>query len=342
MDQSYMMWGLRVGTLAGIRIRIHWILLVFWAFRLSEVLERKSPPWFWLISVVLSFSLILLHEFGHCFAARAVGGSADDILLWPLGGLAFCDTPNDWRSRLYVAAGGPLVTLVLTLTFATVAWMVPAFSKDSPNDYVYFTYVVLVEWQFVLLLFNLIPLYPLDGGRIFLNVTWALLLRFGRGYDTYRRAAMATVWASRVTAVIGIAVSLFWGNLFLIFIFLWAFSNAENLKRSAHYGGGVGGGGGGGFMGYDFSQGYTSLEGRPRRQRPGGSWLGRLFGRRRQASVEEEPRLHIPTPPAPAVEEQRQVDELLAKISREGIQSLTRRERKFLERVSKRWSEPKD
>jgi hypothetical protein len=138
-----------------------------------------------------------------------------------------------------------------------------------------------------------------------------------------------------VTAVLGILVALlYFGDLFLIFIFLWGLANAENLKRFAGAGGLEGG-----YGGYDFSGGYTTLEPRSQRSRRGGlSWVRRLLGSRRAGKAGRGTAGGVAAPPGLHRDEQRRVDELLAKISREGIQSLTRRERKFLQRVSKKWS----
>src|SRR5262245_16079929 len=111
-------WGLALGRFSGILVRIHWTLLLYWLWQLDGNLRlfhdyRTIGLTFWAISTVLMFLSILLHEFGHCFAARRVGGDADEILMWPLGGLAFCHCPDYWKSHLIVAVGGPLVTALI-------------------------------------------------------------------------------------------------------------------------------------------------------------------------------------------------------------------------------------
>ena len=136
-----------MGTVAGIRIRIHWGLLLFWLFQLDRILRAEAQLWIWFMFIGLSFFCILLHEFGHCFAARAVGGSADDILMWPLGGLAYCSVPRRWGARFFVSAAGPLVTLLLVSGFFLLSHVFPAFSADSASNYLWFAYFVLVTWQ---------------------------------------------------------------------------------------------------------------------------------------------------------------------------------------------------
>ena len=106
MNGDIFSWSQNVGSVRGIRVRIHWTLLVLWLYNLNELLGWKAPVWIWILTTLLSFLCILLHEFGHCAAARFVGGSADEVILWPLGGLAFVQTAHHWRPRFIAAAGG--------------------------------------------------------------------------------------------------------------------------------------------------------------------------------------------------------------------------------------------
>src|SRR5207302_6013254 len=68
-----------------------------------------------LVLLTLTFVSVLFHELGHCYAARMVDGDARDIMLWPLGGLAFCEVPNTPRANFITAAGGPAVNLLLCI-----------------------------------------------------------------------------------------------------------------------------------------------------------------------------------------------------------------------------------
>src|SRR5262245_49442225 len=117
MQGGFLSTGVPLGHIAGIQIRLHWTLLAYWFFELNSVLrlrdERGAAFTGWLLAIGLMFGSILLHELGHAFAARRVGGDARDILLWPLGGLAFCESPPRWTARLAVAIGGPLVTVTI-------------------------------------------------------------------------------------------------------------------------------------------------------------------------------------------------------------------------------------
>ena len=325
MNEGFYSWGLPVGRIAGIRIKLHWLLLLFWAFRLDDYWrgpDKSTGITLWLIFVGLVFLSILLHELGHCFAARSQGGHAEEVLLWPLGGLAFVSAPYTPRAQLVVAAGGPLVTLLIAL----VAFLVlPLIGRLSPelvhSRYFQQAHFVLVYVNLFLLIFNLIPLYPLDGGRIFHAILWGFYeRRQGHGAVPYMKATLATVWASRVTAVLGIIVALYIGWFILLIIFAWAWMGAEGLLRRLREGEGSDS-----AFGYDFSRGYTSLEDRqhsaPRGRKP--FFFLRLFQARREPREVSEA-------------DGRHLDELLRKISREGMGSLSRKERRFLDRMSRK------
>ena len=313
LDQSFYSWGLPAGSLLGIRIRIHWTLLAFWLYELHGTFRADGPGarsvGFWMFGVALLFGSILLHELGHCVAARRVGGDADEVLLWPLGGLAFVDGPGTWRAQLVIAAGGPLVTVLIV----TVSWGI--FQLTGPPDFTsgWFrwqavAWATLVDWNAYLLLFNSLPLYPLDGGRVLQSPLWGFFRRRGGQVPwAYGKASLIVVWVSRCVAVPGIVWSLFEENYVSLFIFGWCMAAVEDLRRRIRDHGEDY------ELGYDFSRGYVSVEGKPRRR----------------------PRADAPTP-GDRHDTRDEVDRILAKISESGIDSLTASERKALEEASRR------
>jgi Zn-dependent protease len=191
--EPWLRWGVPVARVAGIRVRVHWLFLVYIAAGLIFTLpHHQSGLEFRLPAMGALFVLVLLHEFGHCLMCRAVGGEADEIVMWPLGGLAVCKPPHDWRSELKVVLAGPTVNAVLLPVLAGVMYLLTrswAVAVPNPFDLKASVYALklpgdtmplwlIVLWSFhaanvVLLLFNLmVPMFPLDGGRILQCVLW--------------------------------------------------------------------------------------------------------------------------------------------------------------------------
>ena len=230
-------WGLKVGEIARIRIRIHWFLLFFWFIHLQEALSVEGPRRgvavsAWVLWTALSFLSILFHEFGHCIAARKVGGDADEILMWPLGGLAMCHCPQNWRAHLIVAAGGPLVTLgIVAVSWPTFHWLPDQFPWLEGSRYFRAARAILVDWNAFILVFNLIPLYPMDGGRVFHSLVWAWYERTrGHSWGSLGHANRITLAVSRVTGVCGLVYALYDGDTQLAVLFVWAILSAESLR----------------------------------------------------------------------------------------------------------------
>src|SRR5688572_8059818 len=118
-------WSFPMGQLFGIAIRVHYMLpLVMIGLIGREYMRDGAPTNSWHDAAMLMgllFVSILLHEFGHCFAARAVDGESDEILMWPLGGLAFCRSlPQTPSAHFIFALGGPLVNIALCLILGMV------------------------------------------------------------------------------------------------------------------------------------------------------------------------------------------------------------------------------
>jgi stage IV sporulation protein FB len=113
-------WSFPIGYLFGITVRVHFfvpILMIGLVWRYA-VDDKKYVPGTWVdVAAILGlmFLSVLLHELGHCFAARRVDGEADEVLLWPLGGLARCDVPHTPWANFITALGGPLVNFGLCI-----------------------------------------------------------------------------------------------------------------------------------------------------------------------------------------------------------------------------------
>src|SRR5207245_11150655 len=123
------------------------------------------------------FSIVLLHEYGHALACRQVGGIANRIVLWPLGGVAYVDPPPRPGAMLWSIAAGPLVNVVLffVLTLTGMLGRSHGWFAAVPNIHT----LVRAIWyiNLGLLTFNLLPIYPLDGGHILRSLLWFVLGR---------------------------------------------------------------------------------------------------------------------------------------------------------------------
>ena len=101
-------WSLPLGRMFNVLVRMHVMLpLVMLGAYLKVVSEKTAPPDIGVAAAAvlgLMFLSILLHEFGHVFAARAVGGDCEEVILWPLGGLAMCDLPHAPRAHLWLGS----------------------------------------------------------------------------------------------------------------------------------------------------------------------------------------------------------------------------------------------
>ncbi|MCS6864004.1 MAG: site-2 protease family protein [Gemmataceae bacterium] len=113
-----MSWAVPLFRVFGIHIKIHifFFIIVLGLFLRQMTLLQYDNVWWvdiFLLTVVVLFGSVLLHEFGHCFGARHVGGDASEILIWPLGGLAYTDIPHRWKALFFTVAAGPAVNVLI-------------------------------------------------------------------------------------------------------------------------------------------------------------------------------------------------------------------------------------
>lgn len=177
--------SLTIGRVRGVPIKAHFSLLLIFVAFVSPVISVRSPERFgfsrqqlvgWAILTAVVFVLtILLHELGHVFAARREGMEVHGVTLWALGGLAMLSggTPSPGRD-FRVAAAGPAVTALLAAGLTLVARLTPEATGLGAGGPVLAIVDIVGRAQVFLLAFNLIPAYPLDGGRIFLAGLWRL------------------------------------------------------------------------------------------------------------------------------------------------------------------------
>jgi Zn-dependent protease len=162
--------------LFGIDVYVHWSwFLAFWYFS-SRPHEYSNYGWN-ALEILALFLIVLTHEFGHQLACRQVGGKTHDIILWPLGGVAYVTPPQRPGAQLWSIAAGPLVNVVLIPVLAAL-WSASfhlGWRDSHPDAYALMQSVWTIN--LVLLIFNLMPIYPLDGGQILRSLLW---FPFGR------------------------------------------------------------------------------------------------------------------------------------------------------------------
>jgi len=162
---------------AGVDLFLHWSWFVVALFEIERWKSRYTSIAWSALEYLALFSIVLMHEFGHALACRQVGGTADQIVLWPLGGVAYVNPPQRPGATLWSIAAGPLVNVaLLPLLIAAVAmsrsmgWV-----HTMPDAYLLLRAVMWINVS--LLAFNLLPIYPLDGGQILRSLLWFVLGR---------------------------------------------------------------------------------------------------------------------------------------------------------------------
>jgi len=224
-------WSWRILKLSGIGVYIHWtfLLLLGWIL-LSHILSGQSV-WAAIEGVgfiIAIFACVVLHEFGHALAARKFNIRTRDITLLPIGGVARLERmPEKPWQEFYVAIAGPLVNVALALATLTIL-LVSGASLVAPDfQGMGSSFILNMFWVNVILFaFNMLPAFPMDGGRIL-----RAALASGLGY------AKATEIAARVGQAMAIFfgfIGLMSGNFFLIFIALFVFLAATQESALAN------------------------------------------------------------------------------------------------------------
>lgn len=167
--------SIRVFRVSGIQVRFHWWWFVVAVLEIVYRMRAYSLLRWNIAEYAALFGIVLLHELGHAFACRQVGGHADSIVLWPLGGIAYVKAPQRPGAQLWTVAAGPLVNVALIPVFYGLGWARThlGLGADLP-DWSHF--LVAVWWMNLgLLAVNLLPIFPLDGGQILRSLLWFVI-----------------------------------------------------------------------------------------------------------------------------------------------------------------------
>jgi Zn-dependent protease len=333
-------WSINLPRCRGVHVRIHAFFLGLAV--LALYLSSRYPHHGYLrdsaLLLGILFVSVLLHEIAHAVAAVRVGGHADQIVLWPLGGLAAPQVPREPQLELIVALAGPVVNLlicsmVVPLILSRDHELVGLWHPLDPHGLrtggslvVALKLTFWVNWLLVLI--NMIPAFPLDGGRILRSLL--------RRWLDYRTAGQVVTWAGKFAAFLLCMLAWYWWDeptssllpawvACILLAMLFYFSAKQEMARldESELEDEL--------FNYDFSQGYTSLErhfDRPRRDSGPGT-LRRWIAHRQETRLRKQRMIEE--------EEERRVDEILARLHEAGMTGLSSKDRALLDRVSARY-----
>jgi Zn-dependent protease len=205
----------KIFRLVGIDVYVHWSwFLAFWYFT-SRPHQYSNYGWN-ALEIVSLFLIVLTHEFGHQLACRSVGGKTHDIILWPLGGVAYVTPPQRPGAQLWSIAAGPLVNVILIPILSLLVSVSSHLHWYNTHTDAYELIHSIWTINFVLLIFNMMPVYPLDGGQILRSLLWFI---FGRANSLLAASVIGFIG---VAGLIGVAVWLksIWLGIMAAFILM--------------------------------------------------------------------------------------------------------------------------
>jgi len=223
-----MSWSIKLFTLGGTAVRMHltFLLLVAWIAAMQWVRGSAADALYGVTFILVLFACVVLHEFGHIWAARRYGIRTPDVTLLPIGGVASMERmPEKPSQEIVVALAGPAVNVVIALVLIVALGLSfdPALMSIETLQTSFWAQVAVAN--VILVVFNLIPAFPMDGGRV-LRAVLAMWLGFGRATAVAARIGQGL---AIVFAILGLM-----GNPFLIliaaFIFLAAAGEASYVQ----------------------------------------------------------------------------------------------------------------
>jgi Zn-dependent protease len=219
---------------AGINVYLHWswFLLAIYVFGAQNQFVNYSSRLWLVLDYLALFVIVTLHEFGHALACKQMGGRANQIVLWPFGGVAYVSPPPRPGATLWCIAAGPLVNVALLPVLTVLALLASERGWPSLRPDAFQFLITLLKIDLMLLLFNLLPIYPLDGGQILQSLLWFF---FGRARSLMIAASLGFVGVAAL--ILYAAVSQNWWLLLLCLLVVsccWGgLQRARSLSRLA-------------------------------------------------------------------------------------------------------------
>ncbi len=335
-------WSFRVGSAFGIDIRVHLAFVLCAVVMISMEIQAIPPDSGistmralvdGLGSYAILFAIILLHEFGHCWGARHTGGEATEILLWPLGGLAAVRPPHTASAHIITTISGPMVNVIicvlgaifLTLWFGTIGavpwnpihptW--PANATLFPTTGQAWLLRVYGISYFILLI-NLIPVFPFDGGRIVQAWLWPR-----KGYQRSMEIATSTgMFGAIIIGLFSFFLDVSRGLMLMIAVFgyLTCWQMRRAAREQAMY-----------SSGEETSEFAESLSYRDGDDTATVNRPGMIARYKNKRALEKTERQR-----AQREAREHQIEEILRKVAQTGMAGLSTKERQLLESETKR------
>ena len=226
--------NLNLGSISGIKIKIHWTFFFLIAWIVFDELKRggSSESILFNIAFVLAvFLCVVLHELGHALTAKRFGVKTEKITLLPIGGMASFDKiPESPKQEFLIVIAGPLVNVVIAILLYFIIPVKELFNQSftdaygifasfSFQNFLFFLFIVNVG----LVIFNMIPAFPMDGGRLLRAL---LAMKINRA-----KATQIASGIGQFIAVVFLLIGLLY-NPFLIFIALFIFLGAYGEKNN--------------------------------------------------------------------------------------------------------------
>jgi len=228
----------KIGRIFGIDVKVHWtffLLLLFFGYLGFQDSQSIAGTFVTILLVLALFVCVLLHEFGHSIVAQRLGLEVPDITLLPIGGVARLKTlPEKPWDEVKIAVAGPLVNVVLAPIFFALAFFFgvdltqvsnPITAQSSPGGALFYLGIINVA----LVVFNMIPAFPLDGGRVLRGL---LATRFGavRATDISAAIGQSLAFGLFLLAILGPSINPLLA-LIAVFIFFGASGEAQMVRQ---------------------------------------------------------------------------------------------------------------
>ena len=226
-----MRWSLKIAKLAQIDVYIHFtffILLTWVAFIQWKQSESIGTTFLGVVFILAIFACVVLHELGHALTARKYGIKTKDIILLPIGGVARLKRmPDRPIQEPWVALAGPAVNAGISALLAVYLWMTNTLTPDNQLTMATVPFIErIMGVNIFLILFNMIPAFPMDGGRV-LRALLAMRLAY------VKATQVSTNLAQGIALLFGV-IGLFYNPLLLfIAFFVWMGAAQETLMIRA-------------------------------------------------------------------------------------------------------------